>query len=109
MYFQRDYLLAAYYFDAFDKNDGIGEYAELAVFLNAYCYYLMSPRPNLDQNYTMQAISAFNLFIIKYPNSHKKTESIEILNELNNKLVEKSFLSAKLYYDLGYYKSSIIL
>lgn len=108
LYFQRDYLLAAYHFNEFSKNYGISEYAEEADFLGAYCYYLMSPRPSLDQEYTLQAISAFNLFIIKYPNSSKKAECYELINEMNNKLVEKSYLSAKLYYDLGYYKASIV-
>lgn len=108
LYGQRDYILAAYHFNEFETNYGISEYAEEAGFLKAYCYYLESPRASLDQDYTMQALNAFNMFLIRYPNSGKKEECLLIVRELNNKLVEKSFLSAKLYYDLGYYKSSII-
>ena len=108
LYGQRDYLLAAYHFEEFTKNYGNSEYAEEAEFLNGYCYYLMSPRPSLDQDYTIQAISALNLFTIKYPQSEKREEAQNLINELNNKLVEKSYLSAKLYFNLGYYKASII-
>ena len=33
---------------------------------------------------------------------------MEIVSEMRNKLVEKSFISARLYYDLGYYDSAIL-
>ena len=105
---QRDYLLAGYHFDEFAKNYGLSPYAEEADFLKAYCYYLLSPRPNLDQANSMQAIGAFNLFLIKYPDSKRREECIKYIEELSNKLVKKAYLSAKLYYDLGYYRASII-
>ena len=104
---QRDYLLAGYHFGEFAENYGNSQYAEEATFMNAYCYYLNSPRPNLDQDYTLKSIDAFNLFLLRYPNSEKKSECREILEELNDKLAEKSYLNAKLYFDLGYYKSAI--
>ncbi|MFC2136697.1 outer membrane protein assembly factor BamD [Bacteroidota bacterium] len=108
LYGQRDYILAGYHFGEFAKNYGNSTYAEEAVFLNAYCFYLHSPRAALDQNYTYKAIEAFTLFLVKFPNSEKVSESKEILTELNNKLAEKAYINAKLYFDLGYYKSSIV-
>ena len=48
------------------------------------------------------------MFIIKNPGSKYVKESRELINELNEKLVEKSYISARLYFDLGKYKSSIV-
>ena len=36
LYYQGDYILAAYHFDEFSKNYGVSEYAEEADFLKAY-------------------------------------------------------------------------
>jgi len=35
-------------------------------------------------------------------------ECRQLIMEMSDKLVEKSYISAKLYYDLGYFKSAII-
>jgi outer membrane protein assembly factor BamD len=48
------------------------------------------------------------MFMARYPNSERISECREIITEMIDKLVEKSFISAKLYYDLGYYKSAIL-
>jgi len=67
-----------------------------------------SPRPELDQTETQKAIEAFNLFIVKFPESKYKDRALNLIKELHEKLVEKSYLSAKLYYDLEDYKAAII-
>ena len=107
-YYQKSYLLASHYFDEFRKIYGNSKFAEEAEFMNAYCTYLMSPRPSLDQAYSYQAISLFGLYISRYPNSERKGECVKYIEELRNKLVEKSYQSAKLYYNLGDYKAAII-
>ena len=66
LYGQRDYLIAGYHFGEFAKNYGNSEYAEEATFMHAYCYFLNSPRSNLDQDYTLKAIDAFNLFLLRF-------------------------------------------
>ena len=98
-YGQRDYVMAGHYFN------------ELSVtYPNsvAYCYYKQSPRPQLDQANTFKTITALQMFMVRYPTSDKLNQCREIIVEMSDKLVEKSFISAKLYYDLGYYKSAII-
>ena len=105
---QKNYLLAAYYFDEFRRTFGNSKFAEEAEYMNAYCNYLLSPRPSLDQSNTYQAISLFGLYMSRYPNSERIDECVEYVEELRNKLIEKSFNSAKLYYDLGDYKAAIV-
>ena len=107
-YNQKSYLLAAHYFDEFTKILGNSPYAEEASYMNAYATYMLSPRPSLDQAFTTQAISLFSLHLSRYPNTDKRTEIIEIINGLRDKLIEKSFESAKLYYNLEDYKASIV-
>lgn len=105
---QHDYILSGHYFRTFARTYGGSPFAEDAEFMGAYCFYVTSPRPELDQTNTVQAMQAFQLYLIKYPESKRKDEVKEYLIELRDKLVVKSYLSAKLYYDLEDYKASIV-
>ncbi|MBN1598821.1 MAG: outer membrane protein assembly factor BamD [Bacteroidales bacterium] len=107
-YNQRDYILAGHYFRTFASTYGASPFVKDADFMGAYCYYMTSPRPSLDQTNTVQAIQAFQLFLIRFPQSERKEECIGYINELRNKLVEKSYMSAKLYFDLEDYKASLV-
>ena len=107
-YKQDDYIMAGHYFSTFAQTYGGSPFVENADFMSAYCYYLLSPRPELDQESTNQAIQAFQLFLIKYPTSDRCDEARKYIYKLQDKLVEKSFLSAKLYYDLEDYKASMV-
>jgi len=68
-----------------------------------YCFYLDSPDPRLDQTATNNAIAAFQEFLDVYPESDKVQEANKLLDELTDKLAYKSYMNAKLYYDLGNY------
>ncbi len=107
-FMQGDYTLAGYHFGNLARNYPGSVYAEESNFMTAYCYYNLSPRPSLDQENTVKAINAFQLYLIRYPDSERRQETQEYIAELRNKLIEKSYLNGKLYYDLGEYKSSII-
>jgi outer membrane protein assembly factor BamD len=107
-YGQRDYMMAGHYFSELSVTYRNSVFLEEADFMIGYCYYKQSPRPQLDQDNTLKAISAMQLFMTRYPNSERLNQCQEIIVEMGDKLVEKSYISAKLYYDLGYYKSAII-
>lgn len=107
-YKQGDFILAGHYFDTFRKTYPRSVFTEEAEYMYAYCFYESSPRPELDQENTQFAIAAFSEFISKYPKSEKRDEVGKILNELKDKLVEKSYLSSKLYYNISEYKSAIV-
>lgn len=102
-----DYILGGHYFRKFVETFGNSPRAEEAFFKSAYCYYLDSPRPSLDQTSTRKAIEEFLLFINKYPESDKVQQAYTLIEEMRNKLVEKSFIGAKLYFDLSDYKAAI--
>jgi outer membrane protein assembly factor BamD len=108
LYHQDDYIMAGHYFKEFTQTFPRSPFVEEADYMIAYCYYINSPRPTLDQQSTMEAIDAIQLFLIKYPESKRLAECKGYFTELRERLMTKSYLNAKLYFDLGYYKSSII-
>jgi outer membrane protein assembly factor BamD len=107
-YKQADYIMAGHYFEAFSKVYGASPFVEEAVFMSAFCYYQVSPRPELDQQFTKRAIQSFQKYLLKYPKGEKHDEAVEYVKELRDKLVEKSFISARLYFDLEDYKASLV-
>ena len=107
-YGQRDYMMAGYYFSELSQTYASSVFMEEADFMVGYCFYMRSPRPELDQETTYQAITYMQMFMAKHPTSDRIGEAQEIITEMSDKLVEKSFISARLYFDLGYYKSAIL-
>jgi len=107
-YYSKDYTMAGHYFGELSATYKNSEFAEEATYLNAYCYYKLSPRPSLDQDYTYKAINAFSLYLVKYKGTDKREECLNIISEMREKIVEKSYMNAKLYYDRGLYKAAIV-
>ena len=107
-YNTKDYTMAGHYFKELWQTYPNGPFSEDAYFMGAYCLYKLSPRPSLDQANTYAAIDGLTLFAIQYPLSPKIEESKKLILELTEKLVEKSYISAKLYYNLSNYKAAII-
>jgi len=105
---QNDYLMAGHYFKSLIKEFPMSDHAEESYFMVGYCSYLMSPKARLDQNVTREAIDAFQLYVNLYPFNERVDEANRLIDEMNDKLVYKSYLSAKLYYDFGNYKAAVI-
>jgi len=104
----KDYFMAGSYFKTFIDQFPFGKHAEEANYMAALCDYNISPRPELDQENTRNAIEGFNVFLAKYPNSSRAESCRNMIKDLQDKLVEKSYLSAKLYYDMKQYKAAIV-
>jgi outer membrane protein assembly factor BamD len=85
------------------------KHVEEAEYMSAYCAYLNSPEPELDQEYTYKAINKFQLFINKYPNSKHIPDCNKYLDKLRKKLEDKAYLNAKLYFNLGDYKAAVVV
>ncbi len=107
-YGMKDYFMAGSYFKTFVDQFPFGKHAEEANFLLAMCDYRISPRSELDQESTRNALEEFNLFITRFAYSPKVEESKKYVTELQDKLVEKSHNSAKLYYDMKEYKAAVV-
>lgn len=104
----RDYMMAGTYYQNFADTYPGSNNAEEASYLSALCDYYLSPRAELDQAYTRKAIESFTIFMQRYPTSTRLDDCKTKLLELQERLVEKSYLSARLYYDLKEYRAATV-
>ncbi len=105
---QSDYLMANQYFRTLLREHPTSQFAEEAQFMVGYAAYLQSPKVRLDQEVTVNAIDALQLYINLYPFSERVDEANRLIDELRDKLVEKSYLNARLYYDFDNYKAAVV-
>lgn len=105
---QKDYILAGHYYRQLLKEFPRSEFNEESQFKIGYCYYLDSPNPRLDQETTNRGIDALQLYVNVYPNSDRIEEANKLIDELREKLVYKSYLSGRLYFDLADYRAAVI-
>ncbi|HPA86267.1 MAG TPA: outer membrane protein assembly factor BamD [Bacteroidales bacterium] len=106
-YNMRQYDVAGSYFKSIAEQYPFGPYAEESSFLGALCDYNLAPRAELDQTSSRSAIEGFNLFLTRFPASPKAEEARKYIQELQDRLVEKSYLNARLYYNMKEYKAAI--
>ena len=105
---QELFIESAYYFKQFYDTYGRSPLAEEALFMHAYSLYLQSPRYNLDQTSTFEAIDALQNFINIFAYSEYRERATKIMDELQEKLAKKAYENAKLYYNLSRYKAALI-
>ena len=77
-----------------------GYYAEMASFYIGQSLYEGTPEARLDQTPTVAAIAAFQDYLDLYPNGKMKGTAQQRLFTLQDKLIRKEYLNAKLYYTL---------
>lgn len=108
-YYMGDYVFAAYHFKNFYKTYPLSKYAEECLYMNAYCYYLESSDPTLDQTNTIAAINELQLFIDRFPESTKRVaDANELIDKLRYKLEYKAYLNAKTYFKTMHYKAAYV-
>jgi outer membrane protein assembly factor BamD len=104
----KDYTSARYHFKTFAETYPSSTRAEECRFMSAYCFYLDSPAFSLDQTNTTSAIDALQLFINLYPKSDRVAEASKLIQNLRDKLEEKSYANSKLYLTIGDFQSAVI-
>lgn len=103
-----DYDEAITMLDEFRRTYSRSPFIEDAEGMYALCHYYMAPPPERDQSVTSQAIIAITEFMSRYPESDKLDEFEEMLTDLSERLMEKSYMNAYTYYKIGRYKSAIV-
>lgn len=99
----KDYESAAMFFKKYYQVYPKGHYMEMARFNSGYSLYKQVADIRLDQTSTMEAIREYQDFLDYCPSTSLKEQTHAVIYELQDRLVEKEYLSAKLYYDLGTY------
>jgi len=102
------YISSAHYFKQFASTYNNSPRKEEADFLSAYSNVELSPSDKLDQSSSIKAIDALQTFINAYPTSPRVDQCNELIDEMRKKMENKAYSSAKLYYDLKNYSSSIV-
>jgi outer membrane protein assembly factor BamD len=105
-YKSSQYVIAGYYFEQFVKQYPKSDLTEECRYMVGYCYYMQSDPHYLDQQFTRKAINQFQLFINSHPLSPKVPEANELISKLRERLAEKAFEQAKLYYKISNFKAS---
>lgn len=103
---KKDYVSAAHYLKSYVSTYIQHPHHAECLYQLAYCYYLDSPEPELDQTSTNKAIESFQQFIVQYPGNEQVTQAKEYITELYAKLSKRELLNARLYYNLGNYKGN---
>ena len=106
-YYLTDYALAGFHFRTFVRTFHSSTHVEECAFMNAYCYYLSSPKYSLDQSDTKNAIQEMQNFLNEFPDS-KRVDSCNILmDKLRGKLERKAYEIAKGYFMRNLWKESV--
>jgi outer membrane protein assembly factor BamD len=106
-YCNHDYEAASETFKKYGSSYPRGIYAEQAAFYVGESLYESSPEPRLDQSPTNGAINAYQQFMDLFPDSKLRPRAQDRLYELYDKLIQKEYISAELYYNLGGYFGNI--
>ena len=102
-YCLKDYQAASETFKKYYQTYPRGQYAEMASFYMGESLFEGTPEPRLDQTPTITAIAAFQEYLDIFPNGKMKETAQQRLFSLQDKLIQKEYLNAKLYYNLGSY------
>ena len=107
-YQNKRYLQAVNEYERFIQLYRTDSRVEEAEFQRALCHFQLSPPYALDQSDTKRALSDFQIFISRYPNSPRRAEAGDMINELLEKLGKKQFESARLYERQDMYEAAAI-
>jgi outer membrane protein assembly factor BamD len=105
---RREWITAAMEFNRLAAEFPAGPWADDARFEVCRSYYQLSPRPQLDQEYTRQAVGHCESLLVYYPDSEFVPRAQEILTELVARLAEKEYLVAEDYFRRRAFDSAII-
>lgn len=103
-----EYLLAGAEFQELIRSMSASPFVPIAQYKIGLCYYKLSPKSTLDQQYTLRAIDEFQTFIEYHPQHDSAAQAAVKIQELNARLAKKLYDTAELYMILEYYKSATI-
>ncbi|MDT0631003.1 outer membrane protein assembly factor BamD [Rubrivirga sp. S365] len=102
------YLLAGTEFTRFIEFYRADPRVEEAAFERIQAYAALSPRFELDQTDTRQALTYIALFLQQYPTGEYAVAASELADELREKLARKQFESGRLYERRELYGAAVI-
>ena len=108
-YYQNEnYAMSAYYFGKFITNYPESSKVEEAAYLAAKSHFLAAPVYSRDQEDTYEALTSYQNFIDKYPDSELIEEANADYDILNRRLEKKDYEIAWQYYHREQYGAAIM-
>jgi outer membrane protein assembly factor BamD len=108
-YYLKDYYAAEKYFGQVVEEYPLSKYAEEALFMQAEMNYRLSNDYDFDQRETLRAIEKFQIYLTLYPTGSHADEAEKKIQELEYKLEKKAFHAADVFYQIGRYRSAVVL
>ena len=102
-----EYLLAAFEYSVLKRSYPASPRVPEAQYRLGLCYYDLSPKPSLDQQYTKKAIDELQSFVEYYPSNPLAADADAKIKELTTKLARKLYEAAKQYLTLERYKAAL--
>lgn len=107
-YYMDEFLIAAVEYEKLINSMSRSPLVPQAQFRLAESYFEQSPRPPLDQQYTLKAIRAFQTFIEDYPTHELKDKAEKHISTMRDKLAEKAFSNAEIYRKMREFDAALI-
>lgn len=103
---KKEFISAAAEYSRLATDYPAGEYADDARFKVCESYSRISPRPQLDQEYTRAAMDHCESLIAYYPDSPFVPRAREISGEMRDKLAEKLFRAGEYYMKINHWEGA---
>ncbi len=100
---QKEYPLAIGEFNRLVSSFSTSSLTDDAAFKLAECDFELSPRAELDQSHTQEALDALNNFLEDYPGSDKREQALNLVNKCKSKLAKKIYRNGYLYFKMRHY------
>ncbi len=107
LYQLKQYHSAGYEFRMFTKLFPNSSKVNEADYYIVKCYYKLTPEYYRDLTYGQKMLEEADRYIKTYPDSPYLEEINRMVQDVVYRFEKKDFEKAKLYYNLGYYKSAI--
>lgn len=105
---KRDYATAAMHYQRLVNDFPFHERSLEARFKTCDVYYEMSPRPQLDQEFTISAILHCESVAEYYPNTDQAREALAYVADLRDKLAQKAYDTGVHYFRRRAYDSAVV-
>jgi outer membrane protein assembly factor BamD len=103
-----EYALAEVEYRILINDYGYSEYVDDSFFMEALCGFKQAPRVERDQTKTYEALDRLNRFVQLFPSSPRLEEARAAIRDIHQRLGEKDFVAAKLYFSKKAYDASLI-
>ncbi|HMW26286.1 MAG TPA: outer membrane protein assembly factor BamD [Ferruginibacter sp.] len=107
-YYMKQYADAESLFKGFLEVFPNSSKAEEVDYMRSYCFYKQSPKLELEQVNTTRAMGMMQTFINTHPGSPRNKEASDIIDKCREKLEQKEYRAAELYYAMGQYRAAAI-